>query len=91
MPKQLEPGKKLRRLVKVYGVEGLVEVSISAEGLSFRIPGTRGYLVAAWPDVVEKAASTPDNSPSFLAGEPTKYLQHMIGKVVKARVKRATK
>jgi hypothetical protein len=91
MPKQLESGKKFRRLIKVYGVEELVEVTISAEGLSFRIPSTRGYLVAAWPDVVEKSSLTPDNSPSFLAGEPTKYLQHEVAKVVKNRIKRATK
>lgn len=89
MPKQLEPGKKLRRLVKVYGVEGLVEVTISAEGIAFRVPSTRGYLVAAWPDVVEKSSSTPDNCPSFLAGEPTKYLQHEVAKVIKKKAKKA--
>lgn len=88
MPAKLEPGKKLRRLIKVYGVEGQIEVTVSAEGLAFRVPGTRGYVVSAWPDAVEKSASTPDNCPSFLAGEPLKYLQHEVAKVIKKKAKR---
>ena len=87
MPAKLEQGKKIKRLIKVYGIEGMVEVTVSYYGLTFRIPSTRGSLVAAWPDVVEKSTSTPDNSPSFLAGEPIKYLLHEIAKVTKKRGK----
>ena len=87
MPAKLEQGKKIKRLIKVYGIEGMVEVTISYEGLAFRIPSTRGSLVAAWPDVVEKSTSTPDNCPSFLAGEPIKYLLHEAAKAVKKRSK----
>ena len=88
MPSKLEPGKKLKRLIKVYGIEGDVEVSISHEGLTFRVPRTRLYLTTSWPDIVEKASSTPDNVPCFLAGEPMKFLQHEQAKVAKKRTKK---
>ena len=88
MPAKLEPGKKLKRLIKVYGIEGDVEVSMSHEGLTFRVPRTRLILTATWPDVVEKASCTPDNVPCFLAGEPMKFLQHEQTKVAKKRAKK---
>lgn len=90
MPSVLEPGKKLRRLVKVYGVEGPVELTIAHEGLSLRVPGTKKSLTCSWTDVVN-ASYTPNDVPSFLAGEPMKFILHEAEKVVKNRAKRAAK
>ena len=91
MPAVLEPGKKLRRIIKVYGIESPVEVSIAHEGIAFRVPGTKLSLMATWPEVIEKASTTPDNVPSKLAGEPMKFLADMVAKAAKRKEKRAAK
>jgi hypothetical protein len=77
----------IRRLVKVYGVPGLVEVTLSSDGLAFRVPGSRKYVTSTWLKVVEHAA--PDgNVPCFLANDPVKMLTHEEAKVGKRRAKR---
>lgn len=90
MPAKLVEGKQLKRLIRVYGVEGAVELAISHSNLSMRIPKTRKSLTADWPEVV-RALFTPDDAPSFLAGEPMKFLQHEAEKVVKKAAKKAEK
>lgn len=90
MAATLEPGKSLKRLIKVYGIEGMVEVTISHEGVSFRIPGTQKRLVGTWTDAV-KATSTPNDVPSHLFGEPFKFLEHEALKVKARKEKKASK
>jgi len=90
MPAKLAEGKSLKRLIKVYGVEGLVELTISHMGMSIRVPKTRKSLSADWPEVV-RGLYTPEDCPSFLAGEPMKFLQHESEKVTKRAVKKASK
>ncbi|PWT76390.1 MAG: hypothetical protein C5B59_06605 [Bacteroidetes bacterium] len=87
MPKIIEPGKKLKRFIKVYGIEGPVELVIAHEGLTLRVPGTKKHLTADWPSVVG-AAVTPDDVPSHLFGEPLKFLQHEAEKVMKRKEKK---
>jgi hypothetical protein len=90
MPASLESGKSLKRLVKIHGIEGMVEVTISHEGVSMRVPKTRKSLTCMWTDVVN-SMYTPNDVPSFLMGEPMKFLIHEAEKVVKKRVKRSMK
>lgn len=90
MPATLGPDQRLKRLVKIHGIEGMVEVTISADGVSMRVPKTRKSITCMWTDVV-KAMYTPDDVPSFLMGEPLKFLIHEAEKVVKKAVKRAMK
>ena len=90
MPAKLAEGKSLKRLIKVYGIEGPVELTISHSLLSMRIPKTRKSVSADWPEVV-RGLFTPDDAPAFLAGEPLKFLQHEAAKVVKRAVKKADK
>jgi hypothetical protein len=90
MPNQFAEGQKLKRLVKIYGVPGLVEVTLSSDGLAFRVPGSRKYCTSTWLKVVEHAA--PDgNVPCFLANDPVKLLVHEEAKVGKRRAKRLDK
>lgn len=89
MAGKIEEGKSLKRLIRVYGVEGWVEVTLSHEGLAMRIPKTRKSLTAPWTKIVEGAMATPDDSPSFLMGEPLKFLQAEAAKVTKKAVKKA--
>ena len=90
MPNEFAEGQKLKRLVKVYGVSGLVEVTVSSEGLSFRVPGSRKYVSTTWLKVVEHASPEAD-TPAWLANDPVKMLVHEETKVSKRRAKREEK
>ena len=87
MPAKLETGKKIKRLIHVYGVESWVELTLTYEGASLRIPGTKKRLTCSWTDIVT-AMYTPDDVPSFLAGEPLKFLLHEDKKVAKRRAEK---
>ena len=86
MATQLQPGQELRRLVKVYGIEGLVEVKLSDTGIAFRIPKTKTGVSMTWVKAVA-ACDTPGNVKSYHAGKPTEFL---LSQVV-AKGKRAKK
>jgi hypothetical protein len=80
---ELREDQKLRRLVKVYGIEGLVEVELSKDGISFRVPRTQMRVSMPWP--------TPGNVPCFLAGNPTETLKHQVRQVQRRAAKKAEK
>lgn len=83
----LQPEQTLRRLVKVYGIEGLVEVSLNTDGISFRIPKTRKYATLTWAKAVASSA-TPSDVPCWLSGDATKFLVETVKKQVKSNQKR---
>lgn len=87
---ELREDQKLRRLVKVYGIEGLVEVTLSKDGVSFRIPRTKMTVSMTWPQAVE-ACDTPGNVPCFLAHNPVDTLKHQVKQVQKRAAKKAEK
>jgi hypothetical protein len=87
---ELSGDQKLERLIRVYGVEGMVVVTIRHEGISFRVKGTKKSIFAPWPDVV-KACQTGTDVPSFLMGNPMALLISGAAKVVATKVKNATK
>jgi hypothetical protein len=88
----LEPGDNpLKRLVKVYGIPGDIEVSISHEGVSMRVPGSRQSVTATWDRVVSKATQTPSNVPCWLAHDGTKLLQHEATKAALKKEKKEAK
>lgn len=83
-------GKKpetLKRLVRVYNVEGLVEASFSEAGVSLRIPRSRKYLNISWAKLA-LSSDTPGDVPAFLNQDPVKMLQHEQQKLVKRALKR---
>lgn len=90
MATTLEPGKSLKRLIKIHGIEGMVEVTLSHEGMAMRIPGTKKHVSCMWTDVA-KAMYTPNEVPAWLHGEPLKFLAHEAEKVIKNRAKRESK
>lgn len=87
---ELREDQKLRRLVKVYGIEGLVEVTLSKDGVSFRVPRTKMTVSMTWPAAVA-ACETPGNVPCFLAGNPVQTLQHQVKQVQRRAEKKAAK
>ena len=90
MPNEFAEGQKIKRLVKVYGVSGLVEVTLSSEGLAFRVPGSRKYVSTTWLKVVAHASPEAD-TPAWLANDPVKMLTHEEAKVGKRKQKRLDK
>lgn len=89
MATELQPEQKLKRLVRIHGL-GLIEVTVSIDGLAFRVPKTRKYITVDWTKVV-KSGYTPSDVPSFLMGKPFEFLEHEAKKVEKKAVKKATK
>jgi hypothetical protein len=65
---------KIKREIKVYGIVLPVNVEIDGNGLAFRVAGTKKAVVISWHRVVT-AAQTPGDVPSYLMGEPLKFLQ----------------
>jgi hypothetical protein len=69
-----ELNSKLSRTTKIYGVEGDVIVSISPEGVSFRMKGMQKGVTARWDKIIA-ACDTPDTVPAFLAAKPLEFLR----------------
>jgi len=90
MSAQLREGQKLRRVVKVYGVEGGVFVTLTHDGIEFKMPRTKVGVSMTWPQAVN-ASSTPSNVPSKFEGQPMKFLIDQAEKATKRSVKRALK
>lgn len=88
MPTELQQDQKLKRIIRIHGI-GLVEVTVSLDGLMFRVPKTRKYVTLDWTKVV-KSGYTPMDVPSFLMGKPFEFLEHEAKKVKKKAVKKAT-
>lgn len=75
--------KKLEREIKVHGIEAPVIVALDPElGLSFRLAGSRTTVTSDWTHVIS-TCYTPNNVPSFLMGEPYKFLQDQARKKTK--------
>jgi hypothetical protein len=64
----------LEREIKVHGVEAPVIVSLTTDGISFRIKGTRTALTNGWVQTV-MAMNTPTNVKSYLMGNPLGVLE----------------
>jgi hypothetical protein len=90
MAKHFQPDQKLKRLVKVYGVAGDVEVTLSVDGLRFRVVGSRKYTTSTWLTAV-KHSTTDGDVAAHLNGDPVKFLIHEESKVGKRKAKRLDK
>lgn len=94
MPKEFrsateaKKAESIKRLVRVYGVEGLVEMGVSEAGVALRVPRSRKYVTLSWAKLAA-SSDTPGDVPAFLNGDPIKMLQHEQQKLVKRALKRA--
>jgi hypothetical protein len=87
---ELNEGQSISRLIRVYGVEGPVAVTLKPGGISFRVKGTKKFVFAPWTEVVA-ACHTGTDVPSFLMDKPMDLLKNSAAKVVATKVKKATK
>ena len=77
----MTPLKKLRRILRVYGISEDLLVTISPEGIEFK-PQGKGVRLStsiAWPEVV-KHSETPRTAMSHHVGRPMEFLQAQVDK-----------
>jgi hypothetical protein len=78
----------LNRKIVVPGVEGEIVVSMTSDGLSFRLKGSQKEIVTTWRKVIE-SCTTPVNVPTFLVGEPFNFLVWIGNQIDKRKSKHA--
>jgi hypothetical protein len=87
----LKEGQTLSRLVKVYGIERPVVVTIGRDGLTMKVKGSKTPVMASWAEVVGSACGTPDNVPSKLHGRAMEFLQDCDRRLTASLIKRLDK
>jgi hypothetical protein len=78
----------LNRKITVPGIEGEIVVSMTSDGLSFRMKGSQREVSATWGKVIA-ACATPANVPTFLVGEPLNFLGWIGNQIEKRKSKHA--
>lgn len=87
----LKEDQKLRRVIKVYGVEQPVVVEISHQGITFKVKGTKTPVGNNWPELIRDGCHTEDSVKSYFSGKPLEYLIAQAKKRAENAVKRAKK
>ncbi len=85
----LKDNAKLERVLRVYGIEKPVVVTLTARDITFRVANTKMSVCASWPTVIEKACETPINVPSYLAGRPLELLKRKASEAKQRNTKPA--
>jgi hypothetical protein len=78
----------LNRKITVPGIEGEIVVSMTSDGLSFRLKGSQKEITATWRKVIA-ACATPANVPTFLVNEPFNFLVWIGNQIDKRKSKHA--
>lgn len=87
---KLTEGQKLRRELKLYGVDLPVNVTITSIGIEFKVKGSKIGVSAPWTTIVD-ACHTPDNVPSKLHDMPIPFLQDTARRIQASLIKRLDK
>jgi hypothetical protein len=77
----------LNRKIVVPGIEGEIIVSMTSDGLSFRLKGSQKDVTATWGRVIA-ACATPANVPTFLVNEPFNFLVYIANQIMQRKSKR---
>lgn len=72
----------IKRLIRVYGLDSDVILTIDELGVYMQVPGTKLKISIGWHEIASHA-HTPLNVPSYLEGRPIEMLKHMMAKKVK--------
>jgi hypothetical protein len=90
MSTKLVGDQKLRREITIFGIDAPVVVNLSAEGLTFKVKGSKIGVSAPWTAVVN-VCNTPDNSPGKLHDRPIAFLQDTARRIQASLIKRLDK
>ena len=86
----MKEDQTLSRWIKVYGIERPVVVTITRNGLSLKVKGSKTPVEASWLAVVN-ACTTPSTVPSKLHGRPLEFLQDNDRRLTASLIKRLDK
>lgn len=79
--------QKLKRTVRVYGIDEPVVVTFTADGLTMQVKGSRQSVSNPWRNIV-LASLTPNNCRCYHAGRPLELLKSEAKKVADRREKK---
>jgi hypothetical protein len=86
----LQPGQKLKRIVKIYGVDVPCVVTLTDQGISLKVKGSKVGVSCTWQKIA-LACETPTNVPSKLHGRPLEFLQDTATRLTASLIKRLDK
>lgn len=89
-PQLREGGPRVRRTLKVYGVEGLCIVFLTHEGIEIKAKRAKSGLKVSWVELI-KALPMDEGVPSKFYGHPYEFLQNQAQQMSKRKHKRAVK
>lgn len=89
MPAKLSGEQKLVRQIKVYGLETPVNVTLTAEGITFKAPGAKTGVSATWARIVS-VCRAPESAPSYLVENPLLFLERSASKLIQTKLKKET-
>jgi hypothetical protein len=72
----------IKRTKRIYGVSSDVVITITDEGITMALPGSRKKLSSSWEQIA-RSLHTPNDVPSFLADKPIEFLKYYASKMVK--------
>ncbi len=81
---------ELRREIEVCGIESPVVLTLTPEGLVFKIKGSKIGVSAPWTAVVN-ACQTPSNAPGKFHDRPIAFLQDTARRIQASLIKRLDK
>src|ERR1700693_4088242 len=90
MPAKLVEGKKIRREVKIYGIDLPCNATLSTDGIEIKVRGSKVGVFIAWLTVVGRA-TTPGNVPSKFEGSPFAFLQDTARRLTATLIRRLDK
>ena len=76
--------KDIKRKIRLPGVDGWINVTITPSGLQFAAPRSSKSLSLEWREAI-KLARTPNNVPAHLFGKPLEFIQAQLTKVKKGK------
>lgn len=71
---QITGDKKCRRTIRIYGVEGLVLITLRSEGLEIKAKGSHMALTSSWAEVIA-AMNVPERAPAKFYSDPMGLLK----------------
>src|SRR5882672_10625091 len=74
----------LSRMIEVPGIDGPIVLTISLEGVSFRLKHSQKEVAATWDKIIGMCTIMHPNTPTHLLNEPFVFLQ-LIGRQMAKR------
>lgn len=81
---------ELRREIKVSGIDLPVVLTLTSEGVTAKVRGSKIGVSAPWAQIIT-VCSTPESAPGKLHGQPLNFLQDAARRIQASLIKRLDK